>query len=81
MVLYTLLYMPSTRTQVYLTADQRRRLDLRVRRDGVPLAHVVREAIDAYLTDDEITVHDALAESFGSLPDLEVPSRDEWERG
>lgn len=80
--LYTLLYMPgATRTQIYLTPEQRRRLDARMQRDGRSLAHLVREALDAYLVDTSPETEHALDESFGSLPDLEVPSRDEWSRG
>ena len=45
--------MPSTRTQIYLTDDQRRRLDARGRRTGHPMARMIREAVDAYLADDE----------------------------
>ena len=71
----------STRTQIYLTAEQRRRLDARVQREGHSLAHVVREAIDAYLTEPVPDADRALDETFGSLPGLEVPSRDEWARG
>jgi len=72
--------MPSTRTQIYLTTDQRRRLDLRGRRTGAPLAKMIREAVDAYLSDEAPDVDTALDESFGTLPDLEVPSRGEWDR-
>jgi predicted DNA-binding protein len=72
--------MAATRTQVYLTEEQRRRLDERSRSDGRSLASVVREAIDAYLaaTPDASA---ALEETFGALPGLETPSRDEWARG
>lgn len=81
-MLYTLLYMEgATRTQIYLTADQRRRLDDRMRREGRSLAHVVREALDAYLTEPVVDPDRALDETYGSLPDLEVPDRDEWSRG
>lgn len=72
--------MPSTRTQIYLTDDQRRRLDVRGRRSGAPLARMIREAVDAYLADDALGVEAALDESFGTLPDLELPSREEWDR-
>ena len=44
------------------------------------MASLVREAVDAYLAatpDPEV----ALDRTFGSLPDLIVPSRDEWQRG
>jgi hypothetical protein len=77
-VLYTVLYMASTRTQIYLTEDQRRRLDARGRRTGAPMARLIREAVDAYLTDDRPDTDAALDESFGALPDLIAPSRDEW---
>lgn len=78
--LYTVLYMPSIRTQIYLTDDQRRRLDLRGRRSGAPLARMIREAVDTYLADDHPDAEAALDETFGSLPDLELPSRDDWDR-
>lgn len=71
--------MPSTRTQIYLTDDQRRRLDARGRRIGAPMARMIREAVDAYLADDRPDPDVALEEAFGALPDLAVPSRDEWE--
>jgi hypothetical protein len=72
--------MPSTRTQIYLTDDQRRRLDARGRRTGAPMARLIREAVDAYLADDRPDAQAALDETFGTLPDLELPSRDEWDR-
>lgn len=81
-MLYTLLYIVegATRTQLYLTADQRRRIDARVRREGTSLAHVVREALDQYLNDNDADLAAALDEAFGALPDLTVPNRDEWDR-
>ena len=80
-MLYTALYMASTRTQIYLTDDQRRRLDAKGRLTGAPLARMIREAVDVYLADDQPDPDEALNETFGTLPDLELPSRDEWERG
>jgi Ribbon-helix-helix domain len=71
--------MPSTRTQIYLTDDQRRRLNARGRRTGAPMARLIREAVDAYLADDRRDTDAALDETFGTLPDLSLPSRDEWE--
>ena len=68
------------RTQIYLTGDQRKRSDQRGRRSGTPLARMIREAVDTYLADDEPDVQAALDDTFGSLPDLEVPPRDEWDR-
>lgn len=79
--MYTVLYMPSTRTQIYLTDEQRRRLDARGRRLGAPMARMIREAVDAYLADEGGDADAALDEAFGSLPDLVLPNRDEWDRG
>jgi hypothetical protein len=78
--MYTALYMASLRTQIYLTGEQRHKLDERARRQGRTLAHVIREAVDEYLAEGP-DPDEALHETFGSLPDLEVPSRDEWDRG
>ena len=80
-LLYTLLYMAATRTQIYLTGEQRRRLDELARRDGKALAQLIREAVDAYLADSGPALERALAATFGGVPDLEAPSRDEWDRG
>ena len=80
-LLYTAMYMSSTRTQIYLTNDQRRRLDELMVERGASLAQLVREALDAYLAVQKPDLEAALAETFGALPDLEVPSRDEWDRG
>jgi hypothetical protein len=73
--------MSSTRTQVYLTATQRERLDELTRRRGVSLATVIRDAIDRYLAEARPALGEALTASFGRLPDLEVSSRDEWDDG
>jgi hypothetical protein len=69
------------RTQIYLTARQRRRLDEIAAGRKVAMAAVIRDAVDAYLDGSAGDISAALAESFGSLPDLVVPSRDEWDRG
>ena len=79
-MLYTALDMSSTRTQIYLTAEQRRRLDERGRREGRAMASMVREAIDSYLLTAP-AAESILDATFGTLPHLEVPSRDEWDRG
>jgi predicted DNA-binding protein len=73
--------MAATRTQVYLTKTQRRRLDEIRRRDGRTLAEVIREAIDEYLEHSGEGIDEAWDATAGSMPDLEVPSRDEWDRG
>lgn len=80
-MLYIARYMASTRTQIYLTGSQRERLDKLARRRGVTLAQLIREAVDAYLADAGPDPGTALASTFGSIPDLVVPNRDEWERG
>ena len=73
------LYVAARRTQIYLTAEQRKRLDERRRRERGTLAVIVRQAVDAYLTDRSVDPATALNSTFGALPNLEVPSRDEWD--
>ncbi|MGI9099759.1 MAG: CopG family transcriptional regulator [Solirubrobacteraceae bacterium] len=73
--------MSATRTQVYFTQEQRRRLDALAKREGKTLAEVVREAVDAYVPPAPPDLEVVLDETFGSIPDLEVPSRSEWDRG
>jgi Ribbon-helix-helix protein, copG family len=70
--------MSSIRTQIYLTREQRRRLDGRARREDKTLAQVIREAVDAYVAEEPPSPVDALAATFGALPDLDVPPRVEW---
>jgi hypothetical protein len=72
--------MAATRTQVYLTEDQRRMIDEIARAEGVTLAEVVRRALDAYLNVERDAAA-ALASTFGADPDARLPSRDEWDRG
>jgi predicted DNA-binding protein len=78
-MLYTTLYMVATRTQIYLTTEQRRRLDARGKREGRTLAALIRTAVDAYLNDDSAAVEEALKRTFGSMPDLEPPARSDWD--
>jgi hypothetical protein len=78
--MYNPLYMAARRTQIYLSAEQRKRLDERRRRERRSLAELVREALDAYLADGPVDPAAALDTTFGALPSLEVPSRDEWDR-
>ncbi|GAC1581393.1 MAG: hypothetical protein NVS3B24_17840 [Candidatus Dormibacteria bacterium] len=80
LILYAVLYMASTRTQVYLTAEQRARIDRLIAREGHSLAWVVREALDQYLAGPAPDRARVLDSTFGALPDLTVPHRDEWER-
>ena len=77
----TALYMPgATRTQVYLTAEQRARIVAPRRRDGRTLADVVRAALDAYLANTVADPDTALRTTFSALPALDIHSRDEWDR-
>jgi len=43
------------------------------------MARMIREAVDAYLADDRPDTDAALDETFGTLPDLVLPGRDEWD--
>jgi hypothetical protein len=73
--------MAATRTQIYLTADQRARLDAIRRREGKSLAQVVRDAVDAHVGRSSPSLAEVLEATAGTMPDLKVPSRDEWDRG
>jgi len=74
--------MAATRTQIYLTPEQRERLDAIRGRDGRSLAAVVREAVDQYVGRSHAeSVQEALDATYGTMSDVEVPSRDEWDRG
>ena len=88
-MLYTALYMAiSTRTQVYLTADQRRQIDELRARDGRTLAEVIRAALDEYLEThgrdaaerERAVTQRVLDETFGIAPDFPYPNRDEQDR-
>ena len=72
--------MSATRTQVYLTEEQRERIDEIARADGVTMAEVIRRALNAYL-EQEGDPAAALAATFGSDPDAAAPDRYEWDRG
>jgi hypothetical protein len=72
--------MPILRTQIYLTADQRARIDRVARARGVTMAEVIRTALDQFL-DRAPEPTTALAVTFGAAKDIAVPPRDEWERG
>ncbi|MGC2374318.1 MAG: CopG family transcriptional regulator [Solirubrobacteraceae bacterium] len=80
--------MAATRTQVYLTEDQRREIEELRASDGRTLAEVVRAALDEYLATHGPAAADTrraemqrvFDDAFGSMPDLEVPPREEWNR-
>ena len=71
------------RTQIYLDDDQDRRLQARARATGTTKSALIREAIDQFLKRRsrraDLGAH--LDATFGSIPTIAVPSRDEWERG
>jgi len=73
--------MPATRTQVYLTEEQRRQIDALAEAEGVTMAEIVRRALDAYLDEESPDPQLALAATFGADPGAAAPSRDEWGRG
>jgi hypothetical protein len=60
---------------VYFTAEQRERLDALARRGGKTVGAVVREAVDAYISESSPGCEDVLDESFGSMPDFEACGR------
>lgn len=75
------MYMGATRTQIYLTADQRRKLDARRKREGKSLAAVIRDAVDAYLDKPDLrTIRAILDATYGIDPNFAVPPRGEWAR-
>jgi len=75
-----LVHMAFRRTQIYLTNEQRRRLEERCRRDHRSLAEIVREASDAYLANRSADAVAALDSTFGALPRLRIPSWEDWDR-
>jgi Arc/MetJ-type ribon-helix-helix transcriptional regulator len=80
--------MAATRTQVYLTEDQRREIEVLRASDGRSLAEVIRAALDEYLAThgraamerERAETQRVLDETFGIAPDFEVPPREEWNR-
>lgn len=67
----------ATRTQIYLTDEQRARLAERARRQGVPMSQLIREAVDSLLAGE-----DDLDTTYGTAPGIasRVPSRSEWDQ-
>jgi hypothetical protein len=79
--------MAAIRTQIYLTEEQRRQIEELRTSDGRTLAEVVRAALDEYFATHSREAAEELAErqrvldeTFGCMPDLEVPPREEWDR-
>ena len=73
--------MSSTRTQVYLTDEQRERIDALADAEGLTMAEIIRRALDDYLSQALPDPTRALTSTFGAVPDATVPDRDEWDRG
>jgi hypothetical protein len=73
--------MASTRTQIYLSAAQRRRLDELVRQRRVPMAALIRDALDAYLDHSPGDLEAVLGNTFGSIPDMPYADRRRWRAG
>jgi hypothetical protein len=73
--------MSATRTQIYLTEEQRGRVDALAEAEGVTMAEIIRRALDAYLDHENPDPRPALAATYGADPELITPSRDEWDRG
>ncbi|HZT67531.1 MAG TPA: CopG family transcriptional regulator [Acidimicrobiales bacterium] len=72
--------MSATRTQIYLTEAQRRRIDEIAKADGVTMAEVIRRALNSYLARDSDAT-EALSATFGADPGARAPDRAEWDRG
>jgi Arc/MetJ-type ribon-helix-helix transcriptional regulator len=80
--------MAATRTQVYLTQEQRDRIEELRARDGRTLAEVIRSALDEYLKthgreaeEAQLAEHQrVLDETFGIAPDFPYPNREEGDR-
>jgi predicted DNA-binding protein len=72
--------MSATRTQIYLTEEQRRRIDQVAAAEGLAMAEVIRRALDEYLGDG-VDAKVALAATFGSDPTATAPARETWQRG
>jgi len=72
--------MSATRTQIYLTEVQRQRIDRMTASEGIPMAEVIRRALDEYLGD-ESDASAVLSSTFGAVPAASAPPREDWKRG
>ena len=73
--------MSATRTQVYLTEEQRQGIDKITDTEGISMAELIRRALDHYLAEHHSDADAALASTFGAAPGVAPPDRDEWLRG
>ena len=62
---------------MYLTVEQRQRLDVLTKATGLTLAQVIRRALDEYLAPQHADVDAALADTYGADPEAMTPSRDD----
>ncbi|MGH3445182.1 MAG: CopG family transcriptional regulator [Nocardioidaceae bacterium] len=69
------------RTQIYLSLEQRRRIDEVAAREGLTMAEVVRRALEDYLRSAGPDAQAALDHTFGVESGMSVPDRGEWDRG
>jgi hypothetical protein len=63
-----------------MSDEQRRLIDELRRREGKTLAQVVRDALDAYLSQAGADSGEALSRSFGVAPKFGIPERNEWQK-
>lgn len=73
--------MSATRTQIYLSEEQRKAVDAVAEAEGVTMAEIVRRALAVYLAEVAPDPRAALVATFATAPGATVPGRDEWERG
>jgi predicted DNA-binding protein len=68
------------RTQIYLDEDQDRRLAKRSRATGKTKSELIREALRRFLSREPQTsdLELKLKRTAGALPEIQAPSRDEW---
>ena len=60
--------MNKERTNIYLTARQKKQLEQRSRSEGLPMAEIIRRALDAYLAWDDPTYQ----QGGGHFPPLPI---------
>ena len=70
--------MAALRTQIYLTTEQRERLDAIAQAEGSTLAGVIRDAVDQYLEHTGPDPATALEATFGVAPDFPRLDRRDW---
>ena len=74
-MMYTAVYM--LRLQIYISERQRTMLERKAKASGASIAALIRRAIDRSLglEPEEPDRRRILDETFGAIPDLEVPAR------